>query len=88
MPGWLAEAMPGWPRRAAQARAGLVGSDGPRCACHVRAGVGRIVAGRREIGLVLAIGALLGTVTDPGGPYVVRVKLVVTAAVLGGVPVW
>jgi uncharacterized membrane protein YccC len=43
-----------------------------------------IVVGRRDIGLVPAVGGLLGTVTDTGGPYVVRVKRVVTAAVFGG----
>jgi hypothetical protein len=43
------------------------------------------VVGRRDVGLVPAIGGLVGTVIDTGGPYVVRVKRVVTAAVFGGV---
>jgi uncharacterized membrane protein YccC len=86
VPGWLAEAMPDWlteavrPKPApvpwgAMARAAL--------AVCVPLSVG-IVIGRREIGLLLAIGGLLGTVIDTGGPYVVRVERVVIAAVFGG----
>ncbi len=44
-----------------------------------------IAAGRRDIGLVSAIGGLTGTVIDTGGPYVVQVKQMVTAGVFGGV---
>ena len=88
VPGRLAEAMPGWLAQAVRPKPAPVPWGAmvhAALAMCVPVSVG-IVAGRREIGLVLAIGALLGTVTDPGGPYVVRVKLVVTAAVLGGLP--
>jgi hypothetical protein len=43
------------------------------------------VIGRRDIGLVPAVGGLIATVVDAAGPYVVRVKRMVTAAVFGGV---
>ena len=86
VPGWLAGAMPDWltgavrPRPApvpwgAMARAALA-------VCGPLA-VG-IVVGRREPWLVLAIGGLVGTVIDTGGPYVVRVKRAFIAGVFGG----
>jgi uncharacterized membrane protein YccC len=86
VPGWLAEAMPDWltqavrPRPApvpwgAMVRAALV--------ICVPLAVG-IVAGRRDTGLLLAIGGLTGTIIDTGGPYVVRVKRAVIAGVFGG----
>ena len=85
IPAWLAQAMPDWlteavrPKPApvpwgAMARAALA-ICGPLSA--------GLVAGRRDLGLVLAIGGLLGTIIDVGGPYVARVKLVVTATVFG-----
>jgi uncharacterized membrane protein YccC len=86
VPGWLARATPDWltgavrPKPApvpwgAMARAALA-------VCGPLA-VG-IVVGRREPWLVLAIGGLIGTVIDTGGPYVVRVKRAFTAGVFGG----
>lgn len=41
-------------------------------------------AGRPALGVLPATGALLGTMTDVGGPYLSRVKRVSSAAVLGG----
>jgi uncharacterized membrane protein YccC len=43
-----------------------------------------IVFGRLDVGLVPAVGGLTGMVTDTAGPYLMRVKRVVTAGVLGG----
>ena len=40
--------------------------------------------GRRDIGLLPALGGLLGTMIDTGGPYIARVKRVLTAGVFGG----
>jgi uncharacterized membrane protein YccC len=87
VPGWLAGAMPGWLTRAVRPRPAPV-----PWAAMVRAALAvcvplaaGIVAGRRDVGLVPAIGGLTGTIIDTGGPYLVRVKQVITAAVLGGV---
>ena len=43
-----------------------------------------IAVGRRDIGLLPALGGLIGTMIDTGGPYMVRVKRVLTAGVFGG----
>jgi uncharacterized membrane protein YccC len=43
-----------------------------------------ITVGRRDVGLLPALGGLLGTMVDTGGPYLVRVKRVLTTAVFGG----
>ena len=42
--------------------------------------------GRRELGLLPALGGLLSVLIDQGGPYWQRVERVGTAAVLGGAP--
>ena len=42
--------------------------------------------GRRELGLLPALGGLLSVMIDSGGPYWQRVERVGTAAVLGGAP--
>ena len=87
VPGRLAEAMPDWlteavrPKPAAVPWGAMVRAALAICV-PLSAG---IVAGRLEPWLVLAIGGLTGTVIDTGGPYVVRVKRVVTAAVFGAV---
>jgi uncharacterized membrane protein YccC len=87
VPGWLAEAMPDWLAEAVRPKPAPVPWGAmvrAALAICVPLSVG-IVAGRLDIGLVPAIGGLTGTVIDTGGPYVVRVKQVVTAAVFGGV---
>jgi uncharacterized membrane protein YccC len=87
VPGWLAEAMPAWLTEAvrpkpvpvpwgAMVRAAL--------AICLPLAVG-IVVGRRDIGLVLAVGGLTGAVIDTAGPYLVRVKRALIAGVLAGV---
>jgi uncharacterized membrane protein YccC len=43
-----------------------------------------IAAGQRELGLLTAVGGLLGTVVDNGGAYAARLRRVGTAAVFGG----
>jgi uncharacterized membrane protein YccC len=86
VPGWLAEAVPDWLTEAVRPKPAPV-----PWGAMVRAVLAicvplsvAIMVGRRDIGLVLAIGGLTGTVIDTGGPYVVRVKRAVTADVFGG----
>jgi uncharacterized membrane protein YccC len=86
VPGWLADAMPDWLTEAVRPKPAPVPWGAmvrAALAICVPLSVG-IVAGRRDIWLLLAIGGLTGTVIDTGGPYVVRVKRAVTAGVFGG----
>src|SRR3984885_1957970 len=86
VPGWLADAMPDWLTEAVRSKPAPVPWGAmARAALAICAplAVG-IVVGRRDVGLVSAIGGLLGTVTDSGGPYAVRVKRVVISSVFGG----
>jgi uncharacterized membrane protein YccC len=78
MPEWLAEAVR--PKPAPVPWGAMVRSAAAIC---VPLSVG-FVAGRRDVGLLPAIGGLVGTVIDTGGPYVARVKRVVTAGLFGG----
>jgi uncharacterized membrane protein YccC len=80
VPDWLAEVMR--PKKAplpwpAMARAVL--------ALWVPMAVG-FATGRRELGLLPAMGGLLSVMIDNGGPYWSRVERVGTAAALGGAP--
>jgi uncharacterized membrane protein YccC len=87
VPGWLADAMPDWLTEAVRSRPAPVPWGAmvrAALAVCVPLSVG-IVSGRREPWLVLAVGGLVGTVIDTGGPYVVRVKRAFTAGVFGGV---
>jgi uncharacterized membrane protein YccC len=87
VPGWLADAMPDWLTEAVRPKPAWVPWGAmvrAALAICVPVSVG-IVVGRRDIGLVPAIGGLLVTITDTGGPYVIRVKRVVAAALFGGV---
>jgi uncharacterized membrane protein YccC len=83
---WLTAALPGWlteivrPRPAPVPWGEMIRAALAIC---VPISVG-IALGRRDMGLVPAIGGLLGTVIDNGGPYLVRFKRVLTAAVFGG----
>jgi uncharacterized membrane protein YccC len=83
VPGWLAEAMPDWlteamrPKPAPVPWGAMVRAALAICV-PLSAG---ILAGRRDTGLVLAIGGLTGTVIDTGGPYVARIKRAVIAGV-------
>ena len=86
VPGRLAEAMPDWLTEAVRPKPAPVPWGAmlrAALATCVPLSVG-IVAGRRDIWLLLAIGGLTGTVIDTGGPYVVRVKRAVIAGVFGG----
>jgi uncharacterized membrane protein YccC len=86
VPGWLAEAMPDWLTEAVRPKPAPV-PWGAMVRAALAIGVPLVVgilAGRRDIGLMLAIGGLLGTVIDTGGPYVVRVERVTIAAFFGG----
>ena len=86
VPGRLAEAMPDWLTEAVRPKPAPVPWGAmvrAALAICVPLSVG-IVAGRRDIWLLLAVGGLTGTVIDTGGPYVVRVKRAVIAGVCGG----
>jgi uncharacterized membrane protein YccC len=86
VPGRLAEAMPDWLTEAVRPKPAPVPWGAmvrAALAVCVPLAVG-IVAGRRDIWLLLAIGGLTGTVIDTSGPYVVRVKRAVIAGVFGG----
>src|ERR1700742_170059 len=85
VPGWLAEVMPDWLTEAVRPKPAPVPWGAmvrAVLAICVPLAVGFVV-GARDVGLVLAIGGLTGVVIDTGGPYVVRVEGVVTAAVFG-----
>src|ERR1700733_5948003 len=43
-----------------------------------------LAAGRGTLGVLPAMGGLLGTLADTGGPYLTRVKRVASACLLGG----
>jgi uncharacterized membrane protein YccC len=80
VPGWLTEAVrpkPSPPPWADMARAML--------AIAVPLTVG-FLTGRRELGLLPALGGLFSVVVDNGGPYLARVRRVSYAAVFGGAP--
>ena len=86
VPGRLAEAMPDWLTAAVRPKPAPVPWGAmvrAALAVCVPLSVG-IVAGRRDIWLLLAIGGLTGTVVDTAGPYVVRVKRAVIAGAFGG----
>lgn len=88
VPGRLAEAMPDWLTKAVRPKPAPVpvpwgAMVRAALAICVPLSVG-IVSGRHEPWLVLAVGGLIGTVIDTGGPYVVRVKQAFTAGVFGG----
>jgi uncharacterized membrane protein YccC len=86
VPRWLAEATPGWLTEAVRSKPAPVpwgAMARAALAICVPLSIG-IVVGRREPWLVLAVGGLVGTVIDTGGPYVVRVKRAFIAGVFGG----
>jgi uncharacterized membrane protein YccC len=86
VPDWLTEAMPDWLTQALRPKPAPVPWGAmvrAALAICVPLSVG-ILVGRRDTGLVLAIGGLTGTVIDTGGPYAARVKRAVTAGVFGG----
>ena len=80
VPDWLAEvvrprpAPPPWP---AMIRATL--------AVSVPLAVA-LALGQKALGVLPAMGGLLGALADTGGPYLTRVKRVASAAVFGGAP--
>ncbi|MGH3261214.1 MAG: FUSC family membrane protein, partial [Trebonia sp.] len=88
MPDWLSDVVPEW----------LTEVMRPKKTPVPWASMGRAVlalwvpmaagfaTGRRELGLLPAMGGLLSVMIDNGGPYWQRVERVGTAAVLGGAP--
>jgi uncharacterized membrane protein YccC len=84
-PDWLTYRAPQWlvaavrPRRAPVPWANMVRAVIAIC---VPTAVG-IAADRRGLGLLMAMGGLVGVIADRGGPYLARVKKV-SSAVLGG----
>jgi uncharacterized membrane protein YccC len=77
-PQWLATAMR--PQRAPVPWADMARAGVAICV-PMAAG---IAADQRVLGLLMAMGGLLGIVVDHGGPYAARVKRVSSAAVFGG----
>jgi uncharacterized membrane protein YccC len=86
VPDWLTEAMPEWLIQVVRPRpAPVPWGEMLRAALAicVPLSVG-IAVGRRDVGTLPAIGGLLGTMVDTGGPYLTRFKRVLTTAVFGG----
>src|SRR5260221_1879629 len=85
-PDWLTEALPGWLTEVVRPRpAPVPWGDMIRAALAIGVPLSVGMAlGRLDMGLLPAIGGLLGTVIDTGGPYLVGFERVLTAAVFGG----
>jgi uncharacterized membrane protein YccC len=86
VPGWLTDVVPAWLVAAVQPKRAPV-----PWAQMLRAGIAicvpmaaGIAADQRALGLLVAIGGLLGVVVDNGGAYMARVRRVGSAAVIGG----
>jgi uncharacterized membrane protein YccC len=78
VPGWLAEVV-------RQRRAPVPWPDMARAALAICVPLSVAFATHRDsLGVLPAMGGLLGTLADTGGPYVVRVKRVGAACLLGG----
>jgi uncharacterized membrane protein YccC len=78
VPGWLAEV-------ARQRRVPVPWADMARAALAICLPLSvAFAAGRASIGVLPAMGGLLGTLADTGGPYLTRVKRVGAAVLLGG----
>jgi len=84
--GWLTEIIPAWLLAAVRPRPAPV-----PWAEMLRAGIAicvpmaaGIASGQRALGLLIAMGGLLGIVVDNGGAYVTRLRRVTSAAVFGG----
>jgi uncharacterized membrane protein YccC len=78
VPGWLAEVV-------RQRRAPVPWPDMARAALAICVPLSVSFAMHRDsLGVLPAMGGLLGTLADTGGPYVVRVKRVGAACLLGG----
>jgi uncharacterized membrane protein YccC len=87
VPGWLTDIVPAWLVAAVQPKRAPV--PWPEM---LRAGIAicvpmaaGIAAGQRVLGLLIAVGGLLGIVVDNGGAYVTRVRRVGSAAAGGAV---
>jgi uncharacterized membrane protein YccC len=83
---WLADAVPGWvgemvrPRRAPVPWPEMVRATLAICVPLSVA----LAAGRGTLGVLPAMGGLLGTLADAGGPYWTRVKRAGSATLFGG----
>jgi uncharacterized membrane protein YccC len=84
--GWLTDIVPAWLAAAVRPRPAPV-----PWAEMLRAGIAicvpmaaGIASGQRAIGLLIAMGGLLGIVVDNGGAYAARLRRVTSAAVFGG----
>jgi len=86
VPGWLTDTMPTWllatvrPQRAPVPWAEMLRAAIAICV-PLAAGM---ASGDRVMGLLIAIGGLLGIVVDNGGAYTARLRRVGSAAVFGG----
>ena len=78
MPGWLAEVV-------RQRRAPVPWTDMARATAAICVPLAAALAvGKGTLGVLPAMGGLLGTLSDTGGPYLTRVKRVSSACLLGG----
>jgi len=88
MPDWLSGVVPEWlaevmrPKKASPPWGTMVRAV---LAVWLPLAVG-FATGRRELGLLPALGGLLSVTIDTGGVYWARVELIGTAAILGGAP--
>jgi uncharacterized membrane protein YccC len=86
VPGWLTDTMPTWlvvatrPQRVPVPWGQMLRAAIAIC-LPLAAG---IASGDRVMGLLIAMGGLLGIVVDNGGPYTARLRRVGSAAVFGG----
>jgi uncharacterized membrane protein YccC len=86
VPGWLTDAMPGWLVEATRPQRALVPWGQMLravIAICVPLAIG-MASGDRVLGLLIAIGGMLGIVVDNGGAYTARLRRVGSAAVFGG----
>jgi uncharacterized membrane protein YccC len=85
-PDWLADAVPDWlgelvrPRPAPVPWPGMLRAALAICVPLSAA----LAAGKGPLGVLPAMGGILGTMADAGGPYLIRVKRVTSASVFGG----
>lgn len=86
VPEWLADAVPDWLAELARQRhVPVPWPDMIRAALAICVPLSVALAmGQGRLGVLPAVGGLLGTLADTGGPYLTRVKRVGSASVFGG----
>jgi uncharacterized membrane protein YccC len=83
---WLSEVVPDWLTEVVRPKpAPVPWPDMARAVLAIWAPLAAgLIAGHRELGLLPALGGLLGIMIDNGGPYLARVRRISCAAVFGG----